>query len=175
METYSPKTRSTRLFVQELPNELVVYDVERNEVHCLNGIAARVWALCDGKRTVAEIAQLLGSDLEPQAAETLVWIALDQFAEKHLLEEDAAHQPCIRPADMTRRQMVLRVGLIVGLLPMVDSIIAPPAALAQSPAPGCTPVETTGMGPGGCTTTVTDASGRRAWIGTSLFHCGPHA
>lgn len=151
METYSPKTRSTRIFVQELPNELVVYDVERNEVHCLNGIAARVWALCDGKSSVAEIARLLNSDLEAQAAETLVWLALDQFAEKHLLEE--ASPPALhRPADMTRRQMVLRVGLVVGLLPMVDSIIAPPAALAQSPLPGCTP-QPTGMGPGGCTTT----------------------
>jgi len=150
METYSPKTRSTRLFVQELPNELVVYDVERNEVHCLNGTAARVWALCDGTNTVAEIAQLLGTDLEPQAAETLVWVALDQFAEKHLLEE-VSPPALYRPADMTRRQMVLRVGLIVGLLPMVDSIIAPPAALAQSPAPGCTP-QPTGTLPGGCTT-----------------------
>ena len=150
METYSPKTRSTRLFVQELPNELVVYDVERNEVHCLNGTAARVWALCNGTNTVAEIAQQLGSDLEPQAAETLVWIALDQFAEKHLLEE-VSPPSLYRPADMTRRQMVLRVGLIVGLLPMVDSIIAPPAALAQSPANGCTP-QTTGTGPFSCTT-----------------------
>ena len=87
METYSPKTRSTQIFVQELPDELVVYDVERNEVHCLNGSAARVWTLCDGTNTVAEIARLLGSDLEPHAAETLVWMALDQFAEKHLLDE----------------------------------------------------------------------------------------
>ena len=150
METYSPKTRSTQLFVQELPNELVVYDVERNEVHCLNGTAARVWQLCDGNSTVAEIARLLGTDLDPHAAETLVWVALDQFAEKHLLEEDRPPAP-YRPADMTRRQMVLRVGLVVGLLPMVDSIIAPPAALAASPAEGCTP-QTTGMGPGGCTT-----------------------
>jgi len=150
METYSPKTRSTRLFVQELPNELVVYDVERNEVHCLNGTAARVWALCDGNHTVAEIARLLNSDCAPEEAETLVWLALDQFEEKHLLEETSA--PALyRPTDMTRRQMVVTVGLIVGLLPMVDSIIAPPAALAQSPAPGCTP-QPTGMGPGGCTT-----------------------
>jgi hypothetical protein len=153
METYSPKTRSTRLFVQELPDELVVYDVERNEVHCLNGTAARVWALCDGKHTVAEIVQLLGSDLDPQAAETLVWMALDQFAEKHLLEDVTDSLPDLyKPADMTRRQMVLRVGLIVGLLPVVDSIIAPPAALAQSMA-ACTPDELTGMPPFGCTTT----------------------
>jgi hypothetical protein len=148
METYTPKTRSTRLFVQELPDELVVYDVERNEVHCLNGSAARVWTLCDGKNTVAEIAQRLGSDLDPEAAETLVWMALDQFEEKQLLEE-VSPPALYRPADMTRRQMVVQVGLIVGLLPVVDSIIAPPAALAQSPAPGCTPQVTAD---GGCTT-----------------------
>jgi hypothetical protein len=149
MEIYSPKIRSTQVFVQELPDELVVYDVERNEVHCLNGSAARVWTLCDGTNTVAEIARLLGSDLEPQAAETVVWMALDQFADKHLLEEVRPAAPH-RPADMTRRHMVVRVGLAVALLPVVDSIIAPPAALAQSTAPGCTP-EATGMGPGGCT------------------------
>ena len=103
-------------------------------------------------QAIAEIAQLLGSDLEPQAAEALVWVALDQFAEKHLLEELGMRSSALsRPADMTRRQMVLTAGLIVGLLPVVDSIIAPPAALAQSPAPGCTP-QPTGMGPGGCTT-----------------------
>jgi hypothetical protein len=152
METYTPKTRSTRLFVQELADELVVYDVERNEVHCLNGTAARVWVLCDGNHTVSDIAHQLGSDRAPEDAETLVWLALDQFEEKHLLEETGAPD-LYRPTDMSRRQMVLQVGLVVALLPMVDSIIAPPAALAQSGMPaGCTP-QPTGMGPGGCTTT----------------------
>jgi hypothetical protein len=134
MDLYRPRTRSTQLLVQELADEVLVYDVERNEVHCLNGTAARVWALCDGERTVAEIAGLLGSDLEPDAAETLVWCALDQFAEKHLLEE-TMDSPLVphRPADMTRRQMVLRLGLVVGLLPVVDSIMSPPAAMAASP------------------------------------------
>jgi hypothetical protein len=150
MDTYSPKIRSTQIFVQELPDELVVYDVERNEVHCLNGTAARVWTLCDGKRSVTEIAQLLGTDLEPEAAEALVWVALDQFAEKHLLEDVANAAELYKPTDMTRRQMVLAAGLIVGLLPVVDSIIAPPAALAASPVLACTP-QMTGTLPGMCT------------------------
>ena len=150
METYSPKIRSTQIFVQELPDELVVYDVERNEVHCLNGTAARVWTLCDGKRSVTEIAQLLGTDLEPEAAEALVWVALDQFAEKQLLEHVSSQADLYRPAEMTRRQMVVTAGLIVGLLPVVDSIIAPPAALAASPVFACTP-QATGTLPGMCT------------------------
>ena len=146
METYKPTTRKSQLLVQELPDEVLVYDVERNEVHCLNGTAARVWALCDGEHTVSEIAKQLGTDLSPSDAEALVWCALDQFTEKQLLEDNsespvASH----RPADMTRRQMVLRIGLVVGLLPVVDSILSPPAALAASPHLGHTP--TTGPTP----------------------------
>jgi coenzyme PQQ synthesis protein D (PqqD) len=136
---HRPKARSTQLFVQELPDEVLLYDVERNEVHCLNGTAARVWALCDGERTVSEIAHLLGSDLEPDAAETLVWCALDQFTEKHLLEAITDSAPALyKPADMTRRQMVLRLGLAVALLPVVDSIMSPPAAMAASGGTGGT-------------------------------------
>lgn len=133
---YRPKTRSTQLFVQELPDELLVYDVERNEVHCLNGRAARIWTLCDGERNVTEIAELLGSDLEPDDVEAVVWLALDQFAEKNLLEEAPGRPLAVfRPTDMTRRQMMVRLGLVVGMLPVVDSIMSPPAALAASPGP----------------------------------------
>jgi hypothetical protein len=136
METYRPKIRSSQLFVQELPDELLVYDVERNQVHCLNGSAARVWTLCDGERTATEIARQLGSDLEPEGAEALVWLALDQFAEKGLLEEGQdTPVTALRPTDMTRRQIMLRLGLVVGMLPVVDSIMSPPAALAASPGP----------------------------------------
>jgi hypothetical protein len=130
---YTPKTRSTRLLVEELVEELLIYDVDRNEVHCLNGPAVQVWKLCNGERTISEIATALNTDLDHEAAETLVWSAIEQFAEKHLLDvaEDvplAAH----RPQDLTRRQMLLRLGVVVAALPLVDSIVSPEAALAQS-------------------------------------------
>ncbi len=138
MDTYKPKTRSTQLLVQELVDELLIYDVERNQVHCLNGSAMRVWALCDGERTVSEIAR--AARLGPRPARplrALVWCALDQFTEKHLLEDRAGQATgrLYRPEDLTRRQMVLRLGLVVGLLPLVDSIVSPQAALAQSGGP----------------------------------------
>ena len=149
MEMYKPRTRSTQLLVEELVDELLIYDVERNEVHCLNGMAVRVWALCDGERTPSEIARALNSDLEPEVVETMVWSALDQFAERHLLEE-VQDKPLdvYKPEGMTRRQMILRLSAAVALLPLVDSIVSPEAALAQSLAttgptvdgrPGATP------------------------------------
>ena len=135
MEGYTPQVRRRQILVQDLPDEVLVYDLESNEVHCLNGTAARVWALCDGEKTVSQIARLAVSDeVEPDVAETLVWVALDQFAERQLLEN-----PIERPTGMTRRQMVLRLGLAVGLtLPIVESIASPPAAMAQSGTTGMT-------------------------------------
>jgi len=130
---FKPKVRRTQLLMEELLDELLLYDVERNQVHCLNGAAMRVWRLCDGDRTVSEIAKALNSDLDPEKAETLVWGALDQFAEKHLLENEAEKPLQLhKPAGLTRGQMLLRLGFIAGMLPIVDSIVSPEAALAQS-------------------------------------------
>lgn len=140
METFKPRTRSEKLLLQELPDEVLIYDLERNEVHCLNGSAARVWALCDGERTVAEIAQLVAPDLEGATGESLVWCALDQFTARHLLEEATDELEDVdRPAELTRREMVVGLGLLVGLaVPVVESIVSPPAALAQSGCSGST-------------------------------------
>ncbi len=130
---YKPKTRSTQILVEELVDELLVYDVEANQVRLFERPCRSSLTLCDGERTVSEIARALNTDLDPEAAETLVWTALDQFAEKHLLEE-VEDQPLeeLKPEGMTRRQMLLRLSLVVGLLPLVDSIVSPEAALAQS-------------------------------------------
>src|ERR1700693_664817 len=130
---YKPKARSNQILVEELVDEILIYDVERNQVHCLNGPAVRIWELCDGERTVGEIAKALNTDLDPEAAETLVWGALDQFAEKNLLE-NVLDKPLqlYKPEGLTRRQMLLRLGIVVGMLPLVDSIVSPEAALAGS-------------------------------------------
>jgi coenzyme PQQ synthesis protein D (PqqD) len=132
---FKPKTRSAQLLVEELVDELMIYDVECNEVHCLNGTAVRIWQLCDGTRTVVGIARELNTDLSPEDAESLVWSALDQFAARHLLE-GVEKDPLLKyqkPSGMTRRQMLLRTGIVVGgLLPLVDSIVSPEAALAAS-------------------------------------------
>lgn len=141
MDTYRPKIRSTRLLVEELADELLVYDVERSEVHCLNGTAIKVWSLCDGQHTVSAIARALDMDLDSEAAEALVWSALDQFIEKQLLESAPDGPSDVsRREDPARRQILLRLGLVVGLLPLVDSIVSPEAALAASGGTPTTPI-----------------------------------
>src|SRR2546428_7062431 len=54
--TGRPRQRRDGLVVQELPEETLVYDLERHKAHCLEAVAAAVWEACDGHRTVEQIA-----------------------------------------------------------------------------------------------------------------------
>ena len=47
-----PRARKEGLVVQDMPDELLVYDVDRHKAHCLNQTAALVWKRCDGKTSV---------------------------------------------------------------------------------------------------------------------------
>ena len=49
--------------LQEMPDEVLVFDLETNKAHCLNQTAAFVWKACDGVNSVAEIAKLFGNKL----------------------------------------------------------------------------------------------------------------
>src|ERR1044071_4757712 len=99
MESSSyPRARTDRLVIKELPNEVLVYDLERDRAHCLNTTAAIVWKACDGSTTPEEMAaQLLkvnavrGSlSTARQESESLVWNALHQLRRGHLLEENSS-------------------------------------------------------------------------------------
>jgi Coenzyme PQQ synthesis protein D (PqqD) len=59
-----PKARRNQLVRKELGGEMLVYDRNSDEAHCLNATAARVWAHCDGRITVAEMAQLLEEEMK---------------------------------------------------------------------------------------------------------------
>ena len=100
METTSglmPRARQDELVVEELPDETLVYDLERHEAHCLNRTSALAWRRCDGRTTVAEVAVLLERELKIPADEAVVWMALDRLSRAHLLKEEVT-----LPADRTR-------------------------------------------------------------------------
>ena len=50
-----PVARKENLVIQEMPEEVLVYDMDTNKAHCLNRTAAFVWKSCDGKNSVAPI------------------------------------------------------------------------------------------------------------------------
>ena len=130
-----PKERQTQLIVKELPDELLIYDLERDEAHCLNHTAGLVWKNCDGKRTVIQLRELIETNVGSPVPEEMVWLALDQLEEFKLLDE-VPLKP-VRLAGMTRRDMVRRVGFAAITLPVILSIVAPTAqAQASLLAPG---------------------------------------
>jgi hypothetical protein len=135
MVAVTPKAVTDGLLLQELPDELLIYDTRRSETHCLNAAAALVWRACDGQRTVAAIAAKVAPDLSPADAEALVQDALAQLSARHLLEVPVEPPP---PADhqlgaRVSRRLVLGLGVATGLAaPMIESIVSPPAALAAS-------------------------------------------
>ena len=105
----NPLARKEGLIIQELPDEVLVYDLETDRAHCLNQTAAFVWQRCDGRTTAVEIARLLGKRAGAKIDERIVWLALDQLGENELL----TRRP-IAPAALTgldRRQMMRTLGL----------------------------------------------------------------
>ena len=131
-----PKARRDKLVVQELPDEVLVYDLERDKAHCLNQTAALVWKNCDGQSDAAKIAARLGEEFKTPVDERMVWFALEQLGRDRLLEQ--AIVPPAAMSGMTRRQMVRTLGLAAAVaLPLVTSIVAPsPAQAATCKSPG---------------------------------------
>ena len=126
-----PQARQDRVIVQEVGQELAVYDQARHRAHRLNRTAALVWRHCDGHTTVAEQAALLAREGLP-ADEELVWLALEQLDKAQLLSA-----PLEQPAGATalsRRQALNRARLagLALMVPVVGTIIAPTPVRAFS-------------------------------------------
>ncbi len=128
-ETRLPNARDEGLVVEEVGDELLVYDMDRDHAHCLGPAAARVWRSCDGKTPATAIARRLGLE-EPEVAH-----ALDELARCQLLAAPAAQGDGF-VVTHTRRDFGLRiakVGAAVASAPLIVSIAAPSAAHALTP------------------------------------------
>ena len=136
-----PRRRADGLVIHALPDEVLVYDRERDQAHCLNQTAALVWRACDGSLSPARIAQQLTTQLDQTVSEDIVLLALARLDQFHLLEPAPSYQATL-PA-LSRRQMVRTLGVAAAVaLPVITSIVAPtPAQAATCIAPGqpCSP------------------------------------
>ncbi|HJQ67368.1 MAG TPA: PqqD family peptide modification chaperone [Blastocatellia bacterium] len=125
----APQARSNGLVVEELADEVLVYDLDRDRAHCLNQTAANVWRLCDGKSSPAEIAARLGVELEPAAAQEVVWTAIDQLGRAGLLDKKVK-----RPTpSISRRDVMKKIAVAAAIgVPAVTSVVAPKATHAAT-------------------------------------------
>ena len=125
-----PLARKEGLVIQELPDEVLVYDLDRDRAHCLNQTAAFVWQHCDGRATTDQIASSLSNKLNAPVDEKIVWFAVDQLRRNHLMTDSVVPKVL---SGMNRRQMVQALGLAAAVaLPVVASIVAPTPAQAST-------------------------------------------
>jgi len=135
-----PKARKDNVITRELGDEVLIYDRSRDKALCLNQTAAFVWKQCDGRTSIAQIANRLGSemssDFETQIDERLVWYAISRLRREHLLEDQVEIPRRVLASlngHLDRRQVMRALGLTaIVAVPLVTSIIAPTAAQAAT-------------------------------------------
>src|SRR5436305_9963595 len=81
-----PLARSEGLLVESVGDEIVVYDEETKEAHCLKALAATVFEYADGSRTTSDIAELAGRRLGTPVSEPNVSDAVAQLEHAGLLK-----------------------------------------------------------------------------------------
>ena len=121
--------------MQDVLDEIVVFDLDRNKAHSLNPTAAAVWTQCVRQTPRAEAVDLLSQKLGPGRGETALDYALAQLQRARLLQD-----PVAQAEGMSRRAVMRRIGLAAAAgLPIVTSLAAPPALHAQSCKPAFEP------------------------------------
>lgn len=121
-----PLARSEDLIVQEVEDEVLVYDVIYARAHCLSADAARVWQACDGETTLEALEEKLALPAE------VVANALAELETKELLDAG----PVLNGNGSTRREFSVRaakMGTMAAAAPMIYSILAPTPAAAATP------------------------------------------
>jgi len=131
----APLARAEELVVQELPDEVLVYDLKQHKAHCLNQTAAFVWNHCDGRSTPDQIAKLMEQEWHSPISEDAVWFTLNKLSNADLL-----HQKITLPqakAGISRRSAIRRLGLGALMIPAVMTIVSPTAMAGASIPPAC--------------------------------------
>ena len=133
-----PRARRARLIVRALPEETLVYDLDRSRAHCLGLVAASVWRRCDGRSSAARIAVGVKKETGVDVGEAGVWVAVSRLAEARLLEKP------LPEGGRSRREWLKQAAMIGGLT--VVSITAPLSVEAATCMANCTSTPNTPAG-----------------------------
>jgi hypothetical protein len=126
-----PVSRTDDLVIQELKDEILIYDLQINRAFCLNQISALVWNLCDGRKSISEINLVASRKLRLSVSEEIIWLTLEKLSEQNLLVKAVNAKHLYH--GVSRREAVKKIGLASAVsLPLISAITAPRAAQAQS-------------------------------------------
>lgn len=111
--------------VEEMGDDLLIFDTRSQRAHSLNAAAAAVWKACNGEYTPAQLAQRLGFD------EDAVRLALRSLADCGLLEAPVVAEGFVSRRALLRRLAFAGAGAAVAV-PIIRSVAVPSAAHAAS-------------------------------------------
>lgn len=134
MQKFFPTARFENLVVQELEDEVLIYDTRGFGAYCLNKTSAEVWKLADGTKSISRIAAILSRKFNAEVSEELVIFALNDLANENLLDRKSLPQNSSKK--FSRRETIRRIALAsLVVLPVVTSLSAPQAVSAASACP----------------------------------------
>jgi hypothetical protein len=117
---------------ERVADEILAVKPATLEAHALNQSAAAVFDLCDGKASKSEMAAEIQRRTGLPADEEIVELALAELVDAGLVVVDDPEPP----STISRRSLVRRLSLsaaAVMVLPVVETILVPPAAAQASP------------------------------------------
>lgn len=120
-----PIAKTNDCVVQNLNDEILIYNLTDNKAFCLNKTSAIVYQSCDGETTFAELQKQSGF------TEDMIHLTISELEKQGFVEIPSDY---VSPLNgMSRREAVKKVGLATMVaLPVISSVIAPQALNAAS-------------------------------------------
>ncbi len=129
IDSLKPEARTEGIVTQEMPDEVLVYDLVSNKAHCLNSTAGMIWKSCDGRSTTAEIRAVVEKETGKSVSDDVILLAVDQLRSTNLLVSNEV----IEQSGLNRRELIKRAGLAAAIaLPIVSSIAVPSNVMASA-------------------------------------------
>ena len=118
-----PKARTSDILMQEVLDEILIYDMSTHKIYQLNKTLSVVYQNCDGETTFDQLIR------NNNLTDDLIFLAIHQLKEGNLLEEDKTLASPFN--NMSRREAIKRAGIAAMVaLPMISTVIAPTAVYA---------------------------------------------
>jgi hypothetical protein len=115
-----PCGRRDELTLQHLGEDVLFYDHKHQCTHSLNKITFAVWENCDGKSSVADIAEKVHSSTKIHVDESIVFLAIEHLNKANLLEPDKAN--AVSFTKLSRRKLLQQATFAAVALPLISSM-----------------------------------------------------
>jgi hypothetical protein len=123
-----PVARVSQVVIQDLENEVLIYDLTINKAFCLNETASIIYKACDGATTFDEVRN------RHDFTDNMIFFAIDELKKENLIESGEEYNSPFK--GLKRREVIKKIGFSSLIaLPLVASIVAPSALNAASGAP----------------------------------------